>query len=155
MHGSIPTINLFLSKIEPLISKNHRYTTNLLKLNAWKKNHKRRCFSMAGSAFTLISAFLECVTRRPTFAKVESRENLAPIILSVTRHLLVGLHLFGHMRLSAFQWLMLDLYAKLSSIASQGISAGNYKKMTMVNALRNTLLQMVSNSYGTWILTQM
>jgi len=104
---------------------------------------------MEESVSTLISAFLECVMKRRASAKAESKESHALIISNVTRLLLADLPQYGHMRLSVFQWPMLDLCAKLNLIASQGISAGNLLRKVVVNVLKSTLHLMVSSSYGT------
>ena len=80
---------------------------------------------MEGSAFTPISAFLGYAMKRPIFVKAESKESLALTISSVIRLSLVDPHLFGHMRLNVSQWQMLDLSAKLSTIASQETFVGN------------------------------
>ena len=99
--------------------------------------------------FTHINAYLEFAMERPIYAKEESKESHALITLNVTRLWLAGPPPYGHMRLSVFQWPMLDLCAKLNLIASQGISAGNSQKMVAENVLRNTQHLMVSSSCGT------
>ena len=128
---------------------NHRFITSLCRDPAWLRNLRRRCCSMEESAFTPISAFRGYVTKRLTSAKVENKENRALITSSVTRHSLAGLHPYGLMRHSASQWQMLDLSAWLSTIASQGISVGNWTRKAAESALRSTQLLMASSSFGT------
>ena len=89
------------------------------------------------------------VTRKPTFAKAESKESHALTTLNAIRLWLAGLLQFGHMRLSACQWLMWGLSAILSSTASQGTSAGSSRRVDMVSASRSILLPMAFSSFGT------
>lgn len=149
MLGLTPTSNLLQQMTGMVTNLNLKSLTSLLRLPAWKKSLNRKCSIMEESVFTLISASLESVMKRPTFAKVESKENLALITSNVTRLLLAGPPLSGHMRHSVFQWLMLGLYAKLNLIASQGTSAGNFRRMVVENVSRSTQHLMVFSSCGT------
>jgi hypothetical protein len=133
---------------EMVINLNLKFLTNLSRLPAWKKSLNRKCSIMEESVSTHISAFLESVMKRQTFARAESKESHALITLNVTRLWLAGPPPYGHMRLSVFQWPMLDLCAKLNLIASQGISAGNSQKMVVENVLKSTQHLMVSSSCG-------
>lgn len=149
MLGSTLTSNSLLQMIEMVTNLNLKSQINWSKLPAWKKSLNRKCSITEGSVSTLISAFQESVTKRPTSARAESKESPALIILNVTRLLLAGPPPSGHMRLSVCQWLMLGRYAKPNLIASQGISAGNFKLMLVANVLRSTQHLTVSSSYGT------
>jgi len=134
---------------EMVINLNLKFLINLSRLPAWKKSLNRKCSIMEESVYTLISAFLESVMKRPTFARAESKESHALITLNVTRLSLAGPPPYGHMRLSVYQWPMLDLCAKLNLIASQGIFAGNSLRMEVENVLRSTQHLMVFSSCGT------
>jgi hypothetical protein len=79
---------------------------------------------MEGNVFTIGNVSPEFAMMKLEFAKEGIWASHAQIMLNVIKLSLVDQVLYGHMRLSASQWRMLDLCVKLIMIANLEISAG-------------------------------
>lgn len=88
------------------------------------------------------------MTQKRTSAKDLSRVILVLAICSATMVLLAEPAAIGHLQHSVCQWQMLDLSAKQTTIASQGISAGKWEPTKIDSVLKNTLHLIKLSSYG-------
>jgi hypothetical protein len=90
----------------------------------------------------------EFATQKQTSAKDQSREILVQAICNATMVWRAERAGIGHSLQSVCQWQMLDLRAKQTTIASQGISVGNWELTRTDSALKNTLPLIKLSSYG-------
>ena len=109
---------------------------------------------MGESAPTLTSACQESAMVKLMLVKAEMLVSLAMTMLSVEGIWLVDRVLSGHLRLSAYPWVMLIPDVKLIMIASPGTSAGKNSLVKVVIsllkafALRSIPPQMMRKSFG-------